>query len=73
MEVCGRIVILAPVVAVSVKGGSMMGSVPSSGEASSSIGYIGSGTKSRSCGCMNISSCSSSSCGVGGVCGSSGP
>nr|GEW50187.1 hypothetical protein [Tanacetum cinerariifolium] len=26
-----------------------------------------------SCGCMNISSCSSSSCGAGGVCGSSRP
>nr|GFC86150.1 hypothetical protein [Tanacetum cinerariifolium]GFC86210.1 hypothetical protein [Tanacetum cinerariifolium] len=37
MEVCGRIVILAAVVAVSVDGGGMMGSGPSGGEASSSI------------------------------------
>nr|GEW08802.1 hypothetical protein [Tanacetum cinerariifolium] len=34
---------------------------------------IGSGTKSGSCGCMNISSCSSSSSGAGGIYGSSGP
>nr|GEU95165.1 hypothetical protein [Tanacetum cinerariifolium] len=38
MEVYGRLVILAPVVAVLVKGGGMMGSVPSGKEASSSIG-----------------------------------
>nr|GFB63769.1 hypothetical protein [Tanacetum cinerariifolium] len=38
MEVCGRIVILALVVAVSMKGGGMMGYVPLGGEASSSIG-----------------------------------
>nr|GEW59175.1 hypothetical protein [Tanacetum cinerariifolium] len=37
MEVYGRIVILAPVIAMSVEGGGMMGSVPSGGEASSSI------------------------------------
>nr|GEX29179.1 putative reverse transcriptase domain-containing protein [Tanacetum cinerariifolium] len=37
MEVSGRIVILAPVVALSVEGGGMMGSIPSGGEASSSI------------------------------------
>nr|GEY28506.1 hypothetical protein [Tanacetum cinerariifolium] len=148
MEVCGRIVILAPVVVVSVKGGGMMGYVPLGGETSSSVvritaesveakcsssssssfalypdespsssspssppsmdnqpdhplshhphipldplldltqqhtletqhgihsGYIGSGTKSGSCGCMNIGSCSSSSCCAGGICGSSRP
>nr|GFD37596.1 hypothetical protein [Tanacetum cinerariifolium] len=56
MEVCGRIVILAPVVVVLVEGGGMMGYVPSGGETSSSVG-----------------SCSSLSCGAGGVCGSSGP
>nr|GFD30594.1 hypothetical protein [Tanacetum cinerariifolium] len=32
MEVYGRIVILAPVVAMSVEGGGMMGSVPLGGE-----------------------------------------
>nr|GEY16078.1 hypothetical protein [Tanacetum cinerariifolium] len=37
MEVNGRIVILAPVVALSMEGGGMMGSIPSGGEASSSI------------------------------------
>nr|GFD00155.1 hypothetical protein [Tanacetum cinerariifolium] len=97
MEVCGQIVILAPVVVVLVEGGGMMGSVPSGGETSSSVGettggngcslaesmcssssgiyswYIGSSMKSGSCGYMNIGSCSSLSCGAGGVCGSSGP
>nr|GEY55107.1 hypothetical protein [Tanacetum cinerariifolium] len=37
MEVCGQIVILAPMVAMSVEGSGMMGSVPSGGETSSSI------------------------------------
>nr|GEX41794.1 hypothetical protein [Tanacetum cinerariifolium] len=38
MEACGRIVILAPMIAVSVEGDGMMDSIPSGGEASSSIG-----------------------------------
>nr|GEY75936.1 hypothetical protein [Tanacetum cinerariifolium] len=38
MEVCSRKVILAPVVAVSVEGGGMMGSVPPGEKASSLIG-----------------------------------
>nr|GFD08032.1 hypothetical protein [Tanacetum cinerariifolium] len=38
IEVCGQIVILAPMVVVSVEGGGMVGSIPSGGETSSSIG-----------------------------------
>nr|GEW99515.1 hypothetical protein [Tanacetum cinerariifolium] len=82
VNVCSRIVILAPVVAVSVEGGvgettdgngcSLAGSMCLSSSGIYS-GYIGSGTKSGSYGCMNIGSCSSSSYGAGGVCGSSGP
>nr|GFD35112.1 hypothetical protein [Tanacetum cinerariifolium] len=57
MEVCGRIVILAAVVAVSVEGGGMIGSGPSGGEASSSIGII----TAESAGAKCSSSSSSSS------------
>nr|GEX48383.1 hypothetical protein [Tanacetum cinerariifolium] len=59
IEVYGRIVILAPVVAMSVEGGGMMGYVPSGEEASSSIGITT--VKSAGAKCSSSSSFSSSS------------